>query len=517
MRLPSCARVVVLVAAWILAPTGSFAEENPGVRLTPTHITAYKNGLSWVVAEGRGDPDGKGRLTLLEPLHALYGSLHLTTRDGVKIRGAVSTEIETRRPPRSLDELAVPYRGKKISVRTDGGRVIGILQDLITLPSGERGLLLTTEDVRTLVPFGEVRELNLWGPTTLTDAVERRRVLRITFDNPGDKVHLAAEYLTDRFGWLPEYRIDTSDAKKALLHMDAYVVNDLADLAGAEVFLATGVARFDQSVIETPLELEGDVGSILWRLSHGAPPAAVLRNTQGPQQFLASMPQAMSAPPVGEGPGSAFGQSHEDTFLYGPLDLDLDRGERGRYPVLKRKVPYEDLFYWEISEEYLDPERPPPVWLAVQLRNTTPGPLTTGPVTVVEGGKPVGQGLLTYTAAGDEAVIKVSRSTRVMGSVQEVEVSRQTRAVKVAGLTVDRLVLDGTLVLRNTSQRKARVRVVRRLVGAMEQEPEDARVREAMLQPGAINTSTTLTWDLEIPAAAERQLTYRYRVLQDAE
>jgi len=500
----------------LTTPEPGYAEDAPGVRLTPVHITAYKNGLSWVVSEGRGDPDGDGRLTLTKPLRALYGSLHLATRDGVKIRSAVATEVETRRAPRDLAELSEPYRGRKVDVRTQGGRIHGILQDLITLPTGARGLLLVSDDVRTLVPFSEVKEMNLWGPTNLTDAVEKKRVLRITFEDPGDKVHVAAEYLTDRFGWLPEYRIDTSSAKKAILSMDAYVLNELADLSGAEVFLATGVARFDQSVSPTPLEAEGDMASVLWGLTGGGA-HDLLRNLQGnTRQIMMNEPSYMDTAAVAPA-GEAYGQTHEDTFLYGPLDLDLDEGERGRYPVLRRKVPYEDLFYWEVGEGMLDPENPPPVWLAVQLQNTTPGPLTTGPVTVVEGGKPVGQGLLTYTAAGEEAVIKVSRSTRVLGSVSESEASRHARAVKVAGLTVDRLILDGELTLRNTSAQEVRVRIVRRLLGSLERDLEGARVREALIQPGAINTSTTVTWDLELAPAEERRLTYRYRVLQYAD
>lgn len=508
-----CALSLILVTTSL--PVPGAADDAPGVRLTPVHVTAYKNGLSWVVAEGRGDPDGKGRLSLATPLHALYGSLHLTTRDGVKIRSAVATEVETRRAPRDLAELAGPYRGRKVNVRTQGGRVNGILQDVIALPTGERGLLLTADDVRTLIPFGEVKEMNLWGPTNLTDAVDTARVLRITFETPGDKVHLAAEYLTDRFGWLPEYRIDTSNAKRAVLSMDAYVLNDLADLSGAEVFLATGVARFDQSVAATPLEAEGDVASILYGLDRRTGPD-LMRNVHGNRQVMMNEPSYAEDAPVGSS-GESYGQAHEDTFLYGPLDLDLDQGERGRYPVLERKVPYRDLFYWEVGEGMIDPESPPPVWLAVQLRNTTPGPLTTGPVTVVESGKPVGQGLLTYTAAGDEAVIKVSRSTRVLGSVHETEAGRHPRAVKVSGLTVDRLILDGELLLRNTSAREVRVRVVRRLVGKLEREVEGAKAREALLQPGAINTSTTVTWDLDLAPAEERRLTYRYRVLQYAD
>ena len=170
MRIPSTLWVAAVAIGLLPGPTQSLAEEAPGVRLTPLNITAYKNGLSWIVAEGRGEPDGEGRLILSEPLHALYGSLHLTTRDGVEIRSAVSTEVETRRAPRDLGELSKPYRGRKVDVRTPGGRINGILQDVIMLPSGERGLLLVADNVRTLVPFGEVKEMNLWGPTNLTGA-----------------------------------------------------------------------------------------------------------------------------------------------------------------------------------------------------------------------------------------------------------------------------------------------------------------------------------------------------------
>ena len=468
--------ILVLILSLFLVDSVA-AGDDSNLRLTPTHITAFKNGLSWIVAEGRGAPDDTGSLTLAEPLHALYGSLHLSTRDGVAIRSAVATEVSTPRPPRDLMEMARAYRGRKVGLRTSTGLVHGVLQDLILMPDGGHGFVLGAEKARVIIPYREVVELNLWGPTNLTDAEDRTRVLRITFDIPGDKVHVVTEYLTDRFGWLPEYRIDTSEPRKAALHMDAYVLNDLANLSGTEVFLATGVARFDQNTMPTPLEQMGSVSRVLQRLT-----------------------------------ACTWGLEQEDTFLYGPLDLDLDRGERGRFPVLRRQVPYEDLFYWEVDDGSLDPVEPPPVWLAVQLTNTTPGPLTTGPVTVVEGGKAVGQGLLTFTAAGDEAVVKVSRSKRVLGTVQEIEVDRARRAEKIAGQYMDRVILEGTLVVRNTSARKARVRVVRRLTGVLEQSSKGGKVREVMLASGAINPDTTVTWDLTLAAAEERVLAYRYKV-----
>ena len=477
MRLPSLFLISLVVAAVVSPSSLALGEDGSGLRLTPTHVTAYKNGLSWVVTEGRATPDESGSLTLTEPLHALYGSLHLSTRDGVAIRSAVATEVSTSRPPRDLKEMARAYRGRKVGLRTSNGLVHGVLQDLIPMPDGGLGFVLAAEKSRTIIPYREVVELNLWGPTNLTEAEHLTRILRITLDSPGDKVHVAAEYLTNRFGWLPEYRIDTSEPRKAALHMDAYVLNDLADLSGTEVFLATGVARFDQSTMPTPLEQAGNVSRVFQRLA-----------------------------------ACAWGLDQEDTFLYGPLDLDLGRGERGRFPVLRRQVPYEDLFFWEVDDGSLDLEDTPPVWLAVQLINTTPGPLTTGPVTVVEGGKPVGQGLLPFTAAGEEAVVKVSRSKRVLGTVQEIEVDRARRAEKIAGQYLDRVILDGTLTVRNTSARKARVRVVRRFTGVLERNSEGGKAREIMLASGAINPDTTVTWDLVLAAAEERCLTYRYKI-----
>ena len=477
MRLPRYFVVSLVVAAALTPSSLVRGEDGSGLRLTPTRITAYQNGLAWIVAEGRGAPDETGSLTLAEPLHALYGSLHLSTRDGVAIRSAVATEVSTPRPPRDLVEMARAYRGRKVGLRTGAGLVHGVLQDLISMPDGGRGFVLAAEKARIVIPYREVVELNLWGPTNLTDVEDRTRILRITLENPGDKVHVVAEYLTDRFGWLPEYRIDTSEPRKASLHMDAYVLNDLADLSGTEVFLATGVVRFDQSTMPTPLEQAGSVSRVIQRLA-----------------------------------ACAWGLDQEDTYLYGPLDLDLDRGERGRYPVLRRQVPYEDLFYWEVDDASLDPEEPPPVWLAVQSTNTTPGPLTSGPVTVVEEGKAVGQGLMTFTAAGDEAVVKVSRSTRILGTVKEIEVDRAPRAEKIAGQYVDRVTLDGTLILRNTSARKARVRVVRRFTGVLERRSKGGMAREVMLDPGAINPDTTVTWDLVLAAAEERRLTFKYKV-----
>ncbi|MBM4371225.1 MAG: hypothetical protein FJ098_06200 [Deltaproteobacteria bacterium] len=379
----SCLCLVLCLVAGAAA-----AEEAGTIRMTPVKVISYAGGLSWVVAEGRGEPDLEGRVRVGEPASVVEGSLHVGTRDG----GALRSVVVSRGDP----------------VEADAGRV-----------------------------------------------------LRITLEKPGNRVHLTMEWITRQVSWRPIYRLDVTDPKKAMLRMDAELQNELDHLAGTEVSLATAT-----------------LATAGWQGDPSVTP---------------------------------------DPFLYGPLEVDLRRGERGLYPLLDREVSCREVFLLEVTDDDVRGRNAPRVRRSLRFENSTPGPLAEGLVTVVAGSRPLGQGRIAHTPPADEARIVLGPAAEVDGRVSESLVDRFPAAARVGERLMDRHTMDGVISLRNTTTRKVRVHVERRLAGTLRRADRQARVRTLPAGDGDANPVTVLSWDLELPAAGDAELTYRHRVLWPAE
>ncbi|MCS7263319.1 MAG: DUF4139 domain-containing protein [Armatimonadetes bacterium] len=157
-------------------------------------------------------------------------------------------------------------------------------------------------------------------------------------------------------------------------------------------------------------------------------------------------------------------------------------------------------------------------WYALAIRNTFKVPFTIGITTAYQQRRPIGQGLMPFTAVGDEAVLRLTPATEFVGDQKEREISREpvtekreTKNGKTEVVQIGwRVTTEGSVKVHNTRSEPVTV-IVRRTV-----EVKVSDKAEVKVQPSARiadrNPTSEIRWQLTIPQG-EKTLTYQNRKL----
>jgi hypothetical protein len=158
-------------------------------------------------------------------------------------------------------------------------------------------------------------------------------------------------------------------------------------------------------------------------------------------------------------------------------------------------------------------------WFALAIRNTLKVPLTTGIATAYQQWRPIGQGLMPFTASGDEAILRLTPATEVVGDHEEREIAREPvmekreredgkfESVQIGWMVT----IEGVAKVRNTRTEPVTIIVRRTIEGEVLKASDNADIK--VQPPTRIadrNPVTTIRWQLTIPSG-EKTLTYTYR------
>jgi len=158
-------------------------------------------------------------------------------------------------------------------------------------------------------------------------------------------------------------------------------------------------------------------------------------------------------------------------------------------------------------------------WYTFAIRNTLKVPFTTGVATAYSQWRPIGQGLMPFTAIGDEAIVRLTPAMEVIGDHEEREISREpvtekreTESGKTEVVQVGwNITIEGTVKVRNTRSEPVTIIVRRTIEGEVLKASDKAEVK---VQPPARiadrNPVSEIRWQLTIPQG-EKTLTYQYR------
>jgi hypothetical protein len=315
--------------------------------------------------------------------------------------------------------------------------------------------------------------------------------------------------MTSGLGWSPAYLLDMSGGDKGDLILNAIVVNDALDLQSVKVQFATGEASFPFSYLASPLFDTGITTAEIMR-------AVMAFVDQGPYTWRGSrydnsmnmmQAQQMMAPPP---PGGEVILAHEETWLYGPAEVSLARGERMILPLGKGSIPAKLVYYWEVPNPPSADASVNTVRLAAALTNTLDFPLTTGPMLITKDGRPLGQGAIRYTHQGEKTIVPFSLGSGVLCSGFEQEAGRDRASLRLGDTKYDKVSIKGTLQIRNALARDATVHVKRELSGKLRTASDDGKVEERLASAWDPNPTSTVRWVLEVGKGATREISYQY-------
>ena len=206
---------------------------------------------------------------------------------------------------------------------------------------------------------------------------------------------------------------------------------------------------------------------------------------------LTSIPSPLSVPMEGL----------QEMYFYEADVPEVLIGDVVMSTVLNDTVPYHDLFTWNADGK--------DVFHYVVLTNKLASPLTTGPVMVLQNGKPLSQDQLLYTPMGAESRVKLTQATDMRTDVTETEIERK-EPEKIGDRVFIQVTSEIRLKITNHREKAADVEVTRSVVGKVLSASDDGAIESRPNPDDALNPLSNVKWTTKVDPGKDRVLTYRY-------
>jgi len=492
-------------------------------KLPVKEITVFKDGHAFLLHEGTLpiDPSGTTYLDDL-PMPVLGTFWPYSADSSVTLRAVVAGKqiVKSERTALNIRDLLEANVGAKVLIKegshTYAATIVEIPRqsradvgtadetpDAAFTPPPAQTIVLKTAEGYKVVNIDAVRDVTfLEEPKTKLPRDQYRNLLAMKLDAPGgelpDSADVGMVYLQKGIRWIPNYRVSITEDGKAVVTLQATLLNELTDLENVTANLVIGVPSFYFKDTLDPIGLQQTVAQLSAYFQESPQTAYALSNAimtqttrMGEYRARNHRPQPQPAGDLGpEVPGAG----HEDLFVFTVSDISLKKGERMVLPVVEFPVEYKDVYKVEL------PFGPPPevrrqfnnqqqAELAglfhapkakhnLRITNGSRYPLTTAPAMILREGRLLGQGLMTYTASGASDDLEITTAVNIAVTKTDSETSRTPDAAVWSGHQYDRVDLKGSISLANYGRRAAIVEVTRTVLGTAEAGMKSAHVEK---------------------------------------
>ncbi len=476
----------------------------------------FKNG--YAVVTRQATIDGPGEYVFDQLPQSVLGTFWVTGTAGVKFSEVVSTHVEetTDQPLGSLDDILQANVGKVLTFTFTNDKVE--TGELVSAAGQVAVVKIATSAGTTVraLQKGAIRQVEsqadlVWQRKVAT----RKRVIRMNLQGPKDgKVVLLS--LERGMTWAPNYAVELLDDKRLRLVGKATIFNDLAPIKNIELRLVTGFPNVPYLNIADPLAFPGDMNQWVNSLmgigyrenAKMAPPMA--------NQVLAG--RAFERMDAAFEPSPLPGETSEDLFFYRQPNVTMNPGDRGYYILFGAESDYEHVYEWAIPDYVMNDNyagagaSQADIWHSVKFKNTANQPLTTGAAIVTKDGNILGQDMMTYTSAGGEANVRITKALDVKGEDFEEEVARDRDATQIRGGYYDKVRVKGTVELTNLKDKAIRLQVTKSVTGELIANSDAPKVRTLGKGLRAVNARHEIEWSVDLEPGKKRTLTYEYSV-----
>lgn len=335
-------------------------------------------------------------------------------------------------------------------------------QDSGVSRSSVGGVLFATDDGETIWvnDAAEIKVVSTApgeGPTT----VWRKRpqlIFDVKASDEGGKkatpTTIRLFYLTRGAAWAPQYRVRLLDSKTLEIEQNAILANEWRSFEGTPVALFSGFPQIATQNALSPMAPSVDLNGFFTSLTSGANGASGLYARGGGASILTQQALTLNAVvPTGSGTGGGLGAAAGDEASFGEgVDVfaqavgrkTLAKNDRTLFSVAKKTAPYRRVVCWDIADIWdengrrRDPSaflsdggtkvygrttsgenlvangsRFSEPWDALQFANPFDFPTTTGPTTVVDGARFLGQNPIYWTNPGETTLLPITKALSV--------------------------------------------------------------------------------------------------------
>jgi hypothetical protein len=353
-------------------------------------------------------------------------------------------------------------------------------------------VLLKTEGGVKALPLNRITEVIFIGPHRTTVKTEES-VSRLTLNldwgagRPKETAAVGMVYLQKGLRWIPEYKVVLDGKGRALVRLQATLINELVDLEGSGVHLVVGVPSISFKDTIDPMALRKTVAELSQYFREDSQTRFALSNaimTQSARMGEHRQGGREAPPAEGEAEVSQVAKD-EDLFIFDLKDITLRKGERMVVPVAEYPIEYREVFTLDLpfspprelranpgSEQERSLARllsSPRVLRKVRLQNRSRYPITTAPALVFAGETLLGQGMTTYAAINGSCDLPLTTAVDVQVQRTDRETGRKSEELLWQNSKMLRIDLKGGIALTNRLGRAVDLEVTRQVLGVADE------------------------------------------------
>jgi hypothetical protein len=522
---------------------------------TVKRVAVFKNGYVFTYREGPAKPVDGWVYTTDVPIGVMGTVWGYSTSPQVRVTQLLASEADKKEANRAanLEELLLINEGSRIRVKAsnsdkvlEGTYVVlnprrifsvGSTGELLRetgperIQNGESDIALTTDTGVAVIRTANIVSLEFVGQPRwdkIVTSKENRLALKAENLSAGQSVGLGIAALERGIRWIPAYRIETKGepVTEAKLELEAMVINELADISGAEFYFVVGVPHFLYKDLLSPLSMRETFAGVssYFNVSQNQYSNAIMTQSRAGELRPSNSTRTGGDSTVPE-EQSLPAMSADELYLYRSDQIALKKGERASLRLFSLTVPCREVYEWvvpdgtssEFSSRSLTNLATNGFWRSLKLKNETGMPWTTAPALTFRDWKPLGQDILAFTPINTETTVRVTPATEVVGTYKVEEKSRVRQVIRPAkpdGTSAeeyDLITIEGTIKLRNVKTVPVDVIITRNVSGTVMQASDGGAIRREGADLEARNPNSVVKWEFSLPPG-EKELRYVYKV-----
>ncbi|MHC4599426.1 MAG: hypothetical protein ACYS47_10510, partial [Planctomycetota bacterium] len=319
--------------------------------------------------------------------------------------------------------------------------------------------------------------------------------------------------LTKGLTWAPSYRFDIGGEGGGVFSCQAVVCNEFLDLEKTKVFLVGGVPNIGFRSVASAAMTTRPLSKFLNSLSTGYEMDQIGKVMVESRRSGRGERIRVGLSEAGQG---LLGRVTDAQFSFPLGELDLATGQRSFHPVLAAPTTFKALYVWDIPD-YLNErdqyttsgEGEPGVeiaWSVIEFENNSPNPWTTAPIIVTRGGRLLGQDLLSFTATGERASVKVSRALDIRAQQYEEATKRES----IRNSYYSNITYKGHVAVQSLRTKPITVRIVKGCSGTILTTTGEPKTQERIGFGTRRNKRHVILWEFELAGGEKKEFTYSY-------
>jgi hypothetical protein len=485
-------------------------------------ITVFKNATAMVVKEGTATvKDGTVKLPI--PEQTLFGTYFIGSGKDNAVKSMVFKNDTIKKKTRagSVWQYMAGNLNKPVTIyytptqgidKSSTGKVTDY--DLYT------GIVRFTTDAgkNMVMHVGNIYQADFKeDPSAYYTADSIKRMIILKPEKVGDNISLQQVHMTGGINWIPSYYLKLKDDKTARLEMKATVENYAEDLNETETELVVGSPQMSNSGKQDPMtydyltvaNFDNDYSRIR---------AKAVGAMQTASYYVDGVKTAGET--FFESNFTTEGEKTGDMYIYKLGKITLPNQSKGTFPIFAGTVEYKDKYEGSIGDitNYYSTRFVPTeektfdIFHSLEIKNTSPVPLTTASVMVVnEKEQFVAQDELKYTPVAASTNVRLSKAIDIIMKNSEEEKTREDNAKKIGKVNYSKVVLKGTLNVDNYQNKEVTVSITKNLSGTVLSQNSDGKVTKQNSY-NYINPSSEIKWEVKLGANDKKVLSYEYEV-----